>query len=48
MSLLDRALPRPGPERTLALGTLVNTTGNGMFMTVSAIYFTQVVGRDGR
>jgi MFS family permease len=44
MSLLDRALPRRGPERTLALATLVNTTGNGMFMTVSAIYFTQVVG----
>lgn len=40
-----RALvPPAGPQRVLALGTLVNTTGNGMFMTTSVIYFTQVVG----
>ena len=44
MSLLDRVLPLQGAERTLAIGTLVNTLGNGMFVTVSAIYFTQVVG----
>ncbi|HEU4676961.1 MAG TPA: MFS transporter [Motilibacteraceae bacterium] len=44
MNLLARALPLEGAGRTLALATLINTTGNGMFYAVSAIYFTQVVG----
>jgi len=39
-----RLLPEPGPQRTLALVSLVNTTGNGMFLTVGALYFTQVIG----
>ena len=43
-SLPARLLPEPGPQRTMALVTLVNTTGNGMFLTVGALYFTQVVG----
>ncbi|WP_460369823.1 MFS transporter, partial [Actinocorallia lasiicapitis] len=30
--------------RTLSAVTLVNTLGNGMFMTVSALYFTRVIG----
>ncbi len=41
---LRRLLPPAGPERTLALGTFVNTIGNGMLLTTSAVYFTQVVG----
>ncbi|MGN6242047.1 MAG: MFS transporter [Motilibacteraceae bacterium] len=44
MNLFARALPLEGAGRTLALATLINTTGNGMFYAVSAIYFTQVVG----
>ena len=28
----------------MAWVTLVNTTGNGMFLTVGALYFTQIVG----
>ena len=39
-----RLLPEPGPQRTLTLVSLVNTTGNGMFLTVGALYFTQVIG----
>jgi MFS family permease len=31
-------------QRTFAWATLANTVGNGMFFTVSAIYFTQSVG----
>ncbi|HEX8496793.1 MAG TPA: MFS transporter [Actinomycetales bacterium] len=30
--------------RTLALATLINTMGNGAYFTVSALYFTRVVG----
>ncbi|MFI6317522.1 MFS transporter [Nonomuraea sp. NPDC050556] len=30
--------------RALAAATLVNCVGNGLFMTVSALYFTQVMG----
>jgi hypothetical protein len=30
--------------RTLALATLVNTIGNGVFFTLSALYFTRIVG----
>lgn len=37
-------LPPDPAQRTWALATLANTTGNGMFYTVSAIYFTQSVG----
>jgi len=40
-----RSLLPPDPaQRTWALATLVNTAGNGMFFSVSAIYFTQSVG----
>lgn len=41
---LARLLPDPGPARPLALATLVNTVGNGMFFTSSAIFFTRSVG----
>lgn len=37
-------LPDAGPARTLALATLVNTIGNGAFVTASVLYFTRVVG----
>jgi MFS family permease len=43
-SVTTRLLPVPGPVRTLAVGTFVNTAGNGIFMTVSALYFTRIVG----
>lgn len=34
----------PGPRRTVAWSTLVNSVGTGMFVTASALYFTRVVG----
>ncbi|MFI8350680.1 MFS transporter [Streptomyces sp. NPDC085596] len=33
-----------GPGRTLLAGTLANSLGNGVFLTVSALYFTRIVG----
>jgi MFS family permease len=41
---LGSLVPEPGPIRSLALVTLVNTTGNGVFFTLSALYFTRIVG----
>ncbi len=41
---LGHLLPSDPAQRGWALATLANTTGNGMFFTVSAIYFTQSVG----
>ena len=38
------AIPRRPELRTLAWSTLINTFGNGLFMTVEVIYFTMVVG----
>jgi MFS family permease len=40
---LTRQLPQPGPPRVLALATLVNTIGTGLFMTSSVLYFTRAV-----
>jgi MFS family permease len=37
-------LPRPGPLRDLSAVTLINTAGNGLWMTVSALYLTRVAG----
>jgi MFS family permease len=39
-----RLLPEPGPVRTLALATLINTAGRGIFFTLSALYFTRILG----
>ncbi len=39
-----RLLPETGPQRAISLATFVNTFGSGMFMTSSALYFTQIVG----
>jgi len=37
-------IPQRPELRTLAWSTLINTFGNGLFMTVEVIYFTMVVG----
>lgn len=39
-----RLLPEEPAVRAMALATLVNTTGNGIFFTLSALYFTRIVG----
>lgn len=41
---LDSLVPQKSEERIIAFGTLVNTFGNGLFYTVSALYFTRIVG----
>ena len=38
------AIPDRPELRVLALSTLINTFGNGLFMTIEVIYFTTVVG----
>lgn len=47
-SYIDRirnvAIPQRPELRVLALSTLINTFGNGLFMTIEVIYFTTVVG----
>jgi MFS family permease len=42
--LFAGSVPAPGPMRTMGLAILVNTTGGGLFVAISAIYFTRVVG----
>ncbi|WP_306214752.1 MFS transporter [Actinoplanes sp. RD1] len=37
-------LPEPGPIRTLATATLVNTIGGGLWMASSALFLTRSVG----
>lgn len=37
-------LPAPGAPRILAVATLVNTLGNGLFYTTSALFLTRSVG----
>lgn len=44
MRLLVRLLPEEPAVRRMALATLVNTIGNGIFFTLSALYFTRIVG----
>jgi MFS family permease len=39
-----RLLPPESAVRRMALATLVNTTGNGIFFTLGALYFTRIVG----
>ncbi|WP_158604395.1 MFS transporter [Nocardioides mangrovicus] len=43
-SRLSRLLPPPGPTRLIAVLSLVNSTGNGAFYALSALYFTRIVG----
>src|SRR5438477_6801269 len=37
-------VPQPGPLRPLAVSTLVNTFGNGLFYTASALFYTRSIG----
>jgi MFS family permease len=39
-----RLLPPPGAARVLALSTLVNTVGRGVWLTASALFLTRSVG----
>ena len=39
-----RLVPEEPAVRDMALATLVNTTGNGIFFTLSALYFTRILG----
>ena len=41
---MESLIPSEHNERMIAFGTLINTFGNGLFYTVSAIYFTRVIG----
>lgn len=41
---LSSLLPARGAPRVLAVATLVNTLGNGLFFTASALYLTRIVG----
>ena len=38
------AIPTDHARRVMSLSTLINTFGNGLFMTVEVIYFTLIVG----
>lgn len=42
--LLNKVIPQERTLRILAGSTLINTFGNGLFMTVDVIYFTTIVG----
>lgn len=42
--LATRLVPDDPAIRRMALATLVNTIGNGIFYTLSALYFTRIVG----
>ncbi|GAA1977082.1 MFS transporter [Catenulispora subtropica] len=39
-----RVSPEPGPQRALVASSFVNRLGTGMFVAVSALYFTLIVG----
>ncbi|MFD0402513.1 MFS transporter [Kitasatospora sp. NPDC127121] len=41
---LARAVPPAGPVRGLTLSTFLTTLGDGLFATVSVLFFTRVVG----
>ncbi|MSX50151.1 MAG: MFS transporter, partial [Actinobacteria bacterium] len=40
----SQAIPQGHARRIMSLSTLINTFGNGLFMTVEVIYFTLIVG----
>jgi len=42
--LKNAAIPKESAIRILSLATLINTFGNGLFMTIEVIYFTLYVG----
>lgn len=41
---VDSLVPTDRNEKWLAIGTVIDTFGNGLFYTVSALYFTRIVG----
>jgi MFS family permease len=41
---LSKALPEKGPLRFMAASTLINTFGNGLFLTIEVIFLTRSVG----
>jgi len=41
---VNRLIPADRTTRIMSLSSLVNTFGNGLFMTVEVVYFTQIVG----
>lgn len=43
-AVLNRLLPPPGTARILTLATLVNTLGNGAYLTCSVLFLTRSVG----
>ncbi len=43
-TLAKKTIPQERTLQILAASTLVNTIGNGLFMTVDVIYFTTIVG----
>lgn len=44
MPFLRHLVPPPGPIRVLAASNLLRTTGNGMLLSVSVLFFTRSVG----
>jgi MFS family permease len=42
--LIQRLLPDTRAGRVMALATLINVTGNGIYMVVAVLYFTRIVG----
>jgi MFS family permease len=42
--LVDSLELPPGPRRTLAISTLINTVGNGLYITGGTLYFTRAAG----
>lgn len=44
----SRVIPAPGPTRRLAVATLVNTTGNGAYVSAGTIFFVSSVGMPAR
>ena len=41
---LSRLLPERGPQRTMTVATLLNTVGNGVYLTTGVLYFVRKVG----
>jgi len=43
-SLVSRVIPDNPATRTMALATLINTAGSGMYLVVAVVYFNRIVG----
>ena len=43
-SLVTRVMPANPAIRTMALATLVNTAGSGMYLVVAVLYFNRIIG----